>query len=152
MEIINKKHDKITSDKRVDLAAYFKIETDRNLYFSAGASREFGLNAWEFMHFINDGDRWLFYTNSEPDGFKITIRAGKNAKLICDASLVALIKKRMFISEGTKFLLRATDAKMGESKVIEILFNKPFDEEMPVRYKLPVPPKRKIKKCSTLKT
>ena len=36
METINKRHEAITSNQRVNLAAYFKMESEKTVYFSAG--------------------------------------------------------------------------------------------------------------------
>ena len=56
METINKRHEAITSNQRVDLAAYFKLESEKAVYFSAGAANEFGLIPGLFIHFVNDGE------------------------------------------------------------------------------------------------
>ena len=127
MEIINKRHEKITSNQRIDLAAYFKIESDKAVYFSAGAATEFGLSGGLYLHFVNDGDRWFFYCNSDKDGFKLISRPGKKATLICDASLVRLIKNRTKCSISTKFLITETNNKLEGQGLLEINFNKIID-------------------------
>lgn len=124
METINKRHDEITSNQRIDLAAYFKLESEKAVYFSAGAANEFGLIPGLFIHFVNDGDKWFFYCNDDKDGFKLISRPGKNSTLICDASLVKLISKRTKVSIGAKFLITDTKSVLKGTGLLEINFNK----------------------------
>lgn len=127
MELINKRHGDITSNQRVDLAAYFKMENERVVYFSAGASIAFGLMSGLYMHFQNDDDRWYFYCNDDTDGFPLISRSGKNSILICDASLVKLICKRTKKTIGTKYLIQSLNSRFKGIQLMEILFNKPLD-------------------------
>lgn len=126
MEIVNKKHKEITSNQRIDMAAYFKIESDKAVYFSAAACIDFGIIPGLYMHFVNDGHLWFFYCNNEKDGFKITGRKGKNCALICDASFVNLLKKRMLICEGTKFPVVLSNSKFNGQHFVQIQFSKPI--------------------------
>lgn len=126
METINKLHKEITSNQRLDLAAYFKISNDRTIYFSAKAADDFGLFPGLYMHFMNDEDRWYFYCNNEEDGFKIIERLEKNSVIICSKSLVHLIIKRMNISIGTRFPIELTANKLKADHMMEINFRKPF--------------------------
>lgn len=123
MEVINRTHDKITSNKRVDLAAYFKIESEKALYLSSGFA-DGEINPYHFIHFINDDERWLFYCNEDNDGFTLTQRKPKKCLLICSASLVALFIKRTKHSVGSKFLIRKTESVKNDAPIFEIMFNK----------------------------
>ena len=124
METINKRHDAITSNQRVDLASYFKLESDKAVYFSAGAGFEFGLIPGLYIHFMNDGDKWFFYCNDDTDGFKLIARPGKNSVLVVSASLVKLIQKRTCCSIGSKFLVTRTNSVLKGQHIIEINFNR----------------------------
>lgn len=128
MEIINKQHEDITTNQRVHLAAYFKVRDLKSIYFSAGAAKKFGLSGGLYVHFMNDGDRWYFYCNSESDGFQLITNSHKNSVLICDASLVNLFLKRTRTSLGCKFLIQLTPNKLKGSPVMEICLNKPIED------------------------
>lgn len=129
MELINKKHENITEKTRLRLEAYFKIENDRAVYFSAGAVINFGLVPDLFIHFQNDEDRWYFYCNSDTDGFKLCSLGGRgrNATLIWNKSLVNLILKRTLVSIGSKFPIKLTNCKFNNDHLLEINFKKPFE-------------------------
>jgi len=81
------------------------------------------------MHFQNDGDRWYFYCNTDTDGFKITGRQGKNSAILCDASLVQLIKKRTGIEYSDKFLVEEMQVKFNQFQLTQICFHKPLAEK-----------------------
>lgn len=127
MEIINKKHEKIFANQRVKLDSYIKIERGRKaFYFSAGASRLFGLIPGLKINFINDGSEWFFYCDSDKDGFELIERNGKNSSLICDAHLVDLFMKSTRSQEGTKYPISITKSEHNCCPVFKIELNKPF--------------------------
>lgn len=125
MEVINKKHKDILHNVRVELACYMKVDT-RNLYFSAGCNFELGIISGLFMHFVNDGDRWLFYLNDDQDGFAISAKKGKSSCSVNNASLCALFLKRTKCSLGNKFPIVISEQKIKDCPLYEILINKVF--------------------------
>jgi len=127
MEVINKRHEKIFANQRVKLEAYMKVENNRKaLYFSAGASSLFGLVPGLKINFINDGDQWFFYCNTDKDGFELIKRDGKNSSLICDAHLVNLFMKRTRSIEGTKYPISLTKSEHNQCPLFRIELNRPF--------------------------
>lgn len=88
MEVINKSHEKIFINERTHLASYIKFNNKKAIYFSSGASREFGLRAGLNINFINDEDEWLFYLDNNEDGFELLEREDKNAVILCNAPLI----------------------------------------------------------------
>ena len=125
MEIINKQHDEITFNQRVELAEYLRVER-KEFYFSAACNLNLGIIAGLFMHFINDDDRWLFYLNDETDGFPTLVRPNKNSCIITNASLCSLFLRRTRCGSGTKFPIKMTEAKINNNPIYEILINKAF--------------------------
>ena len=125
MEIINKQHEDITFNQRVELAEYLRVEK-KEFYFSAACNLNLGIIPGLFMHFINDDDRWLFYLNSEDDGFKTIARSGKNSALVVNVSLCSLFLRRTRCGAGTKFPIKKTEAKINNNPIYEILINKAF--------------------------
>lgn len=129
MELINKKHENITEKTRLRLEAYFKIENEKCVYFSAGAVINFGLVPGLYVHFQNDDERWYFYCNDDTDGFLLTSIGGRgrNATVIYNKALVNLIKKRTLVSFGTRFPVKLLKHKVNNSNLFEINFQKPFE-------------------------
>lgn len=125
MEVINKKHKDILHNVRVGLTCYMKVDT-RNLYFSAGCNIELGIISGLFMHFINDGDRWLFYVNDDTDGFATTSVKNKSSCLVNNASLCAMFLKRTKSDIGNKFPIVISEKKINNSPIYEILIDKKF--------------------------
>lgn len=125
MEIINKVHEKILSNVRVDLSDYLRVE-EKVMYFSAGCNLHLGIISGLYMHFINDDDRWLFYLNSENDGFATIPHKGKNCTLVMNKSLSELFRKRTNTSINSKFPIRMTKAKQNDAPIYEIDLTKPF--------------------------
>ena len=129
MEIINKSHHQIRSNKRVDLAAYFKVERSKKaIYFSTGAADQYGIMPGIRVNFINDDDDWFFYCDNNKDGFLLTNRSGKKAGLLCDTSLVHLFLKRTRTSPETKFPITLTKNEVYGCPVFKIELNKPIEE------------------------
>jgi hypothetical protein len=135
MELINKTHDRITSNQRIKLAAYFKIRDSKSVYFSAGAVLKYGLFPGLYVHFQNDGELWYFYTNKENDGFRLLKRDNKNAAIICDASLVNLLYERVKCSTAEKYLIKLTAAKLSGNHILEIDFKNPIQLDPRVKLK-----------------
>jgi len=96
MEVINKKHDEIFVNQRVALEAYISFLDLKHIYFSAGASRKYGLKAGLKVNFVNDENMWLFYVSNDNDGFDLIERKNKQAVIICNAALVYLFLKRSY--------------------------------------------------------
>lgn len=127
MEVINKSHDKIFINERVHLASYIKFNNKKAIYFSSGASREFGLLAGLNINFINDEDEWLFYLDNNEDGFELIEREDKNAVILCNAPLIELFLKRTRCGIPCKFPLRKTNIELDGHKVIKIDIKNPMD-------------------------
>jgi hypothetical protein len=125
MEIINKRHEQIFKNERVELASYIRFdESGDKIYFSAGAAREFGLQPGLTAHFINDENHWLFYCDDDKDGFKLFGRKNKKAIEIFNASLVNLFVKRNRVHLPSKYPLKLSNAKLDGKQLIEINLNK----------------------------
>jgi len=128
MEVINKRHDKILVNTRINLAAYMRIE-EKMMYFSAACNVHLGLTGGLYMHFINDDDRWLFYVNSDKDGFETIHRHPKLSFLVANTHLCNLFLKRTRCSLKNKFPIEKTEAKMKDAPIYEIMINKVFEPE-----------------------
>lgn len=127
MEVINRLHKGIKQNQRLTLSNNVRVE--RKMFkFSAGCGLELGIVGGLYMHFINDDDKWLFYINSEKDGFPITSVHNKNATMVTNSSLCQMFFKKTRCSENCKFPVRITDAKVKDAPVYEILINQPIEE------------------------
>lgn len=123
MEIINKKHKAIDFNHRLTSAVFVAIK-QKEIYFSAGAGRKFQLKEDHYIHFLNDGDRIYLYQNKDKDGFKLIKRPNKNSFLIMDTSLIKYLINMKHFNIPSSFELSWREAKMGDSRLIEIEFNK----------------------------
>lgn len=60
---------------------YLKIKEGEKIFFTKAIVLLCGLKAGEFVHFLNEGNDWMFYSNDNRDGFKITADAAGNLQL-----------------------------------------------------------------------
>lgn len=127
MEIINKRHEDIYRNERVELDAYVKFVNSKEIYFSAGCARKFGLQAGLFMHVINDEDTWLLYFNDDEDGFKLVTRDGKRSTVVMNSFLVTLFIKRSGRQLPCKYPLQLTSAKKDGNHLLQIMTDKPME-------------------------
>lgn len=127
MEIINKKHKDITTNKSTCIKNFIKFHNDKQIYFSITAVRELGLSEGLFMHVVNDGDQWFIYFNTDPDGFALSQQQGKNTVDVFNMALIKLFLKRTSHSLPCKFGLQETANKKDGCRLIEILHHKPFE-------------------------
>jgi hypothetical protein len=88
MEVIDKSHDEITTNRTVDNKQFIKILDKRKLMFSAMACRKLGLEANLKVHFINDDNEWWFWIDSDKDGFQLSPQTGNPGLWIHNAALV----------------------------------------------------------------
>ena len=126
MEIINRKHEEVTFKERVVLSSWISIMDHKQITISSGACREFGIQPNLFIHFINDGDRWYFYCNSDKDGWPLLNVSGKNSVRIANSALIHLFLKRTGRRVPCKYHLQLTGSKKDGNALIEIMLNKPL--------------------------
>ncbi len=120
MEVIDKTHDEIsTNHGRHGLAAYISFNNAKTIYISSGACRRFKIKAGYCANFVNDDNDWMFYVDSNEDGFKLSERQDKNACLIINASLISLFLKRTRCSIPCKFPLTLVNAKLDGYQLIK---------------------------------
>jgi phage pi2 protein 07 len=93
MEIINKKSLVIKNGSLRSKQRQYITVTTRGIYFTAAISRMCELKEGEFMHFMNEGDKWDFFTNDDSDGFAITPVTSKKGFNINSSALASLIRK-----------------------------------------------------------
>lgn len=51
---------------------YIKVKEGEKIFFTKAIIFMCALKAGEYIHFLNEGKEWMFYSNDNPDGFKIT--------------------------------------------------------------------------------
>lgn len=93
MEIINKKSVSIRNNNGRSLQRRYVVVDENKLYFTAALVREFELKDGEYMHFMNEGDKWQFFTNDDTDGFLITPVRQKGGVHVSNTALCKLILK-----------------------------------------------------------
>jgi hypothetical protein len=125
-EIINKKHKAIDFNHRLNQSVFVKF-MPKEIYFSAQAGRKFKFKAGNYIHFINDGERIYFYQNDGKDGFKLIQRTTKDSFMVMDVSLVRYLVKQKNFTMPQSFHLSWREAKIQDSRLIEIEFNNPFE-------------------------
>jgi hypothetical protein len=126
VEIIDKTHEAITVNKTINTELFIKFHNDREIYFSIRACKLLGLTPELTVHFINDGDEWLFYVDDDPDGFKLTSQPKKNTLSIFNQALTTLFLKRTRCSLPCKFPLKVTNSRFKGKPIIRIEINKPI--------------------------
>ena len=128
MEVINKLHKDIVVTKKFKLSAYIKVASLKYFYLSSFFVTRFGINPTQYVHLVNANDNWYLYFNDDINGFKLVRRSNKNGLLITNVALVKLFLSRTKCGVGSKFHIQPTKNKIGESELIEILINKPFEK------------------------
>lgn len=128
MQIINKKHQDISSSKRSDQICYIYFYNKQEIHFSAAATKEFNLRIGMFVHFINEEDYWYFTVNKDEDGFKLQESNRRNAVAIYNSSLVKIFSNATHCSVGTKFLITKTKMEYFGKEVYKIDINHPLEQ------------------------
>ena len=123
MEIINKKHKEITVNKTVGNRIFIKFCNEKQISFSLSACREYGLSEDLFLHIVNDENKWFFYVNNDPDGFKLHQQPKRTTLDIYNQALVHLFIKRTQHTLPCKFPLSLTGNKQDGHHLIEIHHN-----------------------------
>jgi hypothetical protein len=127
MQVINKAHPSIKGHKGTP--CYVTV-TERYISFTAAAASRFGLKPKEYMHFLNDGGQWLFYTNDDKDGFEM-IKDYKEKNIavrIFSAALCNMIKKSVKPKEDVlRFYINKTERLYQGNYLCEILTDKTIE-------------------------
>ena len=125
MEVINKKHKSITVNQKLNVFTFLKVHNIKQIYFSTTATKEFGLSEGLYAHFVNDGDQWFMYFNTDTDGFALSVQKGRNVSIFNQA-LIQLFLKRTNHKAPSKFPLRLTGTKHEGHHLIEIMHKQPM--------------------------
>lgn len=104
---------------------------DESFMFSSSAEKMCELKVSEYMHFLNEGSEWFFYTSDNKDGFLISVRGkGRNGKYVgisvCSHALVRLFRKSTGFSHATSFRIEKTNIIHDKCIVFKIDTVKPI--------------------------
>ncbi len=98
---------------------YVSIE-DTRFYFTKASVRLCELQAGQYIHFLNDGSDWHFYTNDDPDGFLIAEGPRKRGVLVCNVALVRMFRKSTGFNHRISFYIKKTFAVYDKCPVFKI--------------------------------
>jgi hypothetical protein len=123
MEIINKKSLAIKNNTGRSMQRYWIVVYNGHIYFTVAIVRDCSLKVGEFMHFMNEGKKWYFYTNDDKDGFAITPVVTKGGININNSALCRLIRRTMGYSETKtkKFKVVKTSLIQDKCPVYELV-------------------------------
>ncbi len=120
MEIINKKSLQIRNNSGRSLQRRYVVIDDVKMYFTAALVREFELKEGEYMHFMNEGDKWQCFVNDDKDGFAITPCRNKGGVNVTNSALCRLILKSTNHKAPKQFSIIKTGATNDKCPVYEI--------------------------------
>lgn len=95
--------------------------SDKCMYFTAQVVKDCGIRPGEFMHFLNEGDKWRFYTNDDSEGFLITPVVSKGGCHITHSVLCSRILKTTGFKNSKRFDVKETGQEQDKCKVYEII-------------------------------
>ena len=121
MEIINKKSVSIKNNNARSLQRRHIVIDEVKLYFTAALVREFDLKVGEYMHFMNEGDKWQFFTNDDTDGFALTPVRLKGGINVNNTALCRLILKSTGYNPPKKYSVIKTNIMNDRCPVYEIV-------------------------------
>lgn len=86
---------------------YIKVRENERIYFPNAVVLMCGLKVGNYIHFLNEGNEWMFYSNDNKDGFKIVITGDKLLQ-ICSYPLSRMILKSCSYQFKHTFYVRQT--------------------------------------------
>jgi hypothetical protein len=96
------------SERAIDEGYFINIrDNEHNIYFNKGVVELCNLREDEYIHFINEGSEWMFYSSDNEDGFKLT--RNKSSLRITSAPLIRMILKSTGFHKEKKFLVEKTN-------------------------------------------
>jgi hypothetical protein len=132
MEIIDKRHPDISTKQRKNNVPLITMsKSGAHFLFSTSAAVRFGLQAGKHLHFMISENKWLFWQDDDPFGFKLYYLNKTKATLcIHNAALVDKFKiKTRYTGENRlRFVLNATGTEKDGCPLIEIMTAKPYGE------------------------
>lgn len=131
MIVVNKKSEELKEFSSYIAEKVFVRIEDTRFAFSIGAQGVCNLKEGEYVHFLNDGSEWRFYTNDDADGFKL-LREGKFSKkgaIISDIALVRMFRKSTGFSHSANFEIKKTNIIYDRCDVWEINTKKPITKK-----------------------
>lgn len=123
MEIINLSNKNIKPYSRDTPHIHFG---KTHVYISSTAVEEFGLSTDLTINFIDDDDEWMFYADTNKDGFALLGTKETKALRIANGKLSTLFSNRTKCSLPSKFPLKALEARLKGNPLIKIEINKPI--------------------------
>ena len=91
---------------------------DKNIYFTKSIVLMCGLKPGEYVHFLNDYTDWKFYSNDNPDGFKLN--ANKVCLRITNIALARLILKTTGFNMKKNFYVKKTNIVIDNCPVFQL--------------------------------
>ena len=120
MEVINRKSIAIKNGSLRSKQRHYVAVTDATIYFTASVVRELGLSHNEFVHFMNEGDKWQFFVNDDEDGFRLTPRRNKGGLEITNSALCKLIQKSTGYTTSKNYFVVKTGGENDKCPVYEL--------------------------------
>lgn len=104
---------------------------EEGFMFSTAAEKICEIKENEYMHFLNDGSEWHFYTSDNKDGFLISVRSkGKGGsyvgRSVCSHALVRLFRKSTGFTHAASFKIEKTNIIHDKCNVFKIDTVKPI--------------------------
>ena len=103
MNVINRKSKAIAKNTNRNRNNTFITLDSIRIHITVATILMCDLKPGEYLHFLNDDDQWSFFSNDDPDGFKLTTSIGNSNFHITNTGLVNMIRKSTgFNSKGNK--------------------------------------------------
>lgn len=126
MKVINAKSKEIIDMSRFNLDNIYVSIEDTRVYFTKASVNFCELKMDEYLHFLNDGAEWQFYSNDDPDGFKLTQAARQRGLFVFNRALVRMIRKSTGFNHTASFMIEKTNALHDKCPLFRIDTRKPI--------------------------
>ncbi len=109
---------------------YVSFTDGERFYFTGAACDLCELTPGKYMHFINEGKDFSFYTNNDKDGFPLIADGKKRGCLISNSALGKYFTKAIQKYERLmKFYINKTSQEKNGCMVFEIFTEKPMAQK-----------------------
>lgn len=121
MELVNKKSMAIKNGTGRAAQRHYVAVREKGLYFTVAIAREVPLRIGEYVHFMNEGNRWQFFVNDDKDGFPLTPVIKKGGFNITSSALAKLIQKTTGYTTTKNYEVRKTGGEQDKCPIFELI-------------------------------
>lgn len=98
------------------------------VYFTQRACELFKLKQGKYLHFDNDGAKWMFFQNEDPDGFRLTMGNKNKTLKITHRGLAMLLRRSTGHVGNVRFYMIHGLGEVNGFKMVEIITHITYEQ------------------------